>query len=71
MDMAMVDVTDIPEAAVGDDAVLFGSDAEAFLSAEEVASWADTIPYEILCAVSARVPRVYRELETENEERKV
>ena len=71
MDMAMVDVTDIPEAAVGDDAVLFGSDAEAFLSAEEVASWADTIPYEILCAVSARVPRVYRELKTENEERKV
>ena len=71
MDMAMVDVTDIPEAAVGDDAVLFGSDAEALLSAEEVASWADTIPYEILCAVSARVPRVYRELKTENEERKV
>ncbi len=61
MDMAMVDVTDIPEAAVGDDAVLFGTDGNAFLSAEEVASWAETIPYEILCAVSARVPRVYGE----------
>ncbi len=59
MDMAMVDVTDIPEAAVGDDVVLFGKDGNERLPAEKLAAWADTIPYEILCAVSARVPRVY------------
>lgn len=59
MDMAMVDVTDIPEAAVGDDVVLFGKDGDERLPAEKLAAWADTIPYEILCAVSARVPRVY------------
>lgn len=60
MDMAMVDVTDIPEAGIGDDAVIFGTDGNAVLSADEVARFADTISYEILCAVSARVPRIYR-----------
>lgn len=60
MDMAMIDVTDIPEACVGDDVVVFGTDGKASLTAEEVAALAGTIPYEILCAVSARVPRVYR-----------
>lgn len=69
MDMAMIDVTDIPEACVGDDAVLFGHDGQAFLAVEEVAALADTIPYEILCAVSARVPRVYVSDEDEDKDR--
>ena len=59
MDMTIVDVSDIPEAKVGDDAVIFGSDSGAYLSADEVAERAGTIPYEILCSVSSRVPRVY------------
>lgn len=60
MDMAMIDVTHIPDASVGDDAVIFGRDGGAFLSADEVADCVGTIPYEILCSVSERVPRVYR-----------
>lgn len=55
MDLCMADVTDIPGVAVGDVAVLYG-DA---LPVEESASHAGTIQYELLCAVSSRVPRVY------------
>lgn len=60
MDMAMVDVTDIPAVEVEDDAVIFGYSEGAHLSADKVAEFAGTISYEIICAVSARVPRVYK-----------
>ncbi len=55
MDMCMIDVTDMPEVRVGDVATIFGRD----LPATEQAEKADTISYELLCAVSQRVPRVY------------
>jgi alanine racemase len=55
MDMAMIDVTDIPGTKEGDDVVIFGS----LLSVEELATWAKTIPYEIMTNVSHRVKRVY------------
>jgi alanine racemase len=58
MDMTMVDVTDIAECVVGDEVVLIGSQGAASISAVELADWAGTNPYEILCAISARVPRV-------------
>jgi alanine racemase len=54
MDMAALDVTDIPGVQPGDEVVLFGPD----LPVEEVAGHAGTIGYELLCAVSQRVPRV-------------
>ena len=54
MDYLMVDVGDGP-VTVGDEAILFGQE----LSADEVASWAQSISYEILCRVGPRVPRVY------------
>jgi alanine racemase len=57
MDHTMIDLTDVPGVALGDDVVLFG-DA---LGADEVAKWYDTIPYEVLTAVGKRVPRVYVE----------
>ena len=60
MDMAMVDITDIPDVKVEDDAVIFGYSEGVHLSADEVAVFAGTISYEIICAVSARVPRVYK-----------
>ncbi len=60
MDLTLVDITDIPEAKVGDEVVLFGRQGEACISVEEVAQWAGTIPYEILCGVSSRVPRIYK-----------
>ncbi|AWO01869.1 bifunctional UDP-N-acetylmuramoyl-tripeptide:D-alanyl-D-alanine ligase/alanine racemase [Chitinophaga alhagiae] len=55
MDMLMLDVTHIPDAAEGDEVIVFG---EA-LPVQQVAAWADTIPYEILTGISQRVKRVY------------
>ncbi len=55
MDHLMVDAGDHP-VTVGDVAELFGS----AISADEVAAWAQTVSYEILCGVGLRVPRVYR-----------
>jgi len=60
MDLCMVDVTDVPDAAPGDIVTIFGYDGDAFLSVEEAAAAAGTISYEVMCAVSARVPRIYR-----------
>ena len=59
MDLAMADVTDIPGVKVGDTVTLIGRDGEEFISADEYAASAGTISYEMLCAVSARVPRYY------------
>jgi alanine racemase len=58
MDMAMVDVTAIP-AAVGDVATLIGRDGEVEVTADELGDLADTISWEILAGVTARVPRLY------------
>jgi alanine racemase len=59
MDMSMVDVTGIPSVAVGDVATLLGRDGEAEITADELADLADTISWEILAGVAARVPRLY------------
>ena len=55
MDMCMVDVTDLPQVHAGDVAVIYGR--EGLLEAG--ATLAGTIPYELLCNVNPRVPRVY------------
>jgi alanine racemase len=57
MDMCMVDLTDIPEARVGSEVELFGPN-NSLLSLSDAAG---TIPYEILCSVTKRVPRLYLE----------
>jgi alanine racemase len=59
MDMAMVDVTAIPAAAVGDVVTLLGRDGQAEVTADELADLADTISWEILAGLTARVPRLY------------
>jgi alanine racemase len=59
MDMTMVDVTDVPEVAVGDEAVLIGRQGTEEISADEVADLQGTISYEILSRIGPRVPRVY------------
>ena len=59
MDMFMADVTDIPGVVPGDEAVIFGEQLGVRLSVEEQAAKAGTISYELLCAVSKRVPREY------------
>jgi alanine racemase len=60
MDMCMADVTGLPEVVAGDVATVFGSSDGAVLPVEEQARKAGTISYELVCAVSGRVPRVYR-----------
>ncbi|MDO9069500.1 MAG: alanine racemase [Deltaproteobacteria bacterium] len=60
MDWIMLDVTGIPDVATGDEVVLMGPDDYGnSIHAEELADRAGTIPYEIFCGVSKRVPRVY------------
>ena len=62
MDVLSVDVSDIEEANIGDDVILWGEG----LPVDEVAAWANTIPYELLCKVTSRVPRVVLDLQAEN-----
>lgn len=61
MDWILVDVTDIPEVAVGDEVTLLGRDNGNVISAEEWAQKIDTIPYEVFCQVSKRVPRIMKD----------
>jgi alanine racemase len=63
MDLTVVDVTHIPNAAPGDEVVIIGEQREGEqhaqrITADDHAGWARTSPYEILCAIAARVPRV-------------
>ena len=59
MDYMMVDVTDIPDAAVGDTVILMGGQGDARISAEEIADKAGSFNYEFVCGISRRVPRYY------------
>ncbi len=59
MDLTMVDVTDVPGVALGDEVVLVGEQGGAAVGADELAEKAGTISYEILCGISRRVPRRY------------
>jgi alanine racemase len=59
MDLTMVDVTDIANVQPEDEVVLLGRQAAAEITADEMAAWANTISYEILTSISARVPRIY------------
>ncbi len=61
MDLTLLDVTDIPGVMVGDEVVLIGSSDHCSISALEIAVELDTVPYEILCSIGKRVPRIYRE----------
>jgi alanine racemase len=60
MDMVMIDVTMIPSVAVGDEVVLIGQQANERITADHHAKWAGTISYEVLCAISPQVSRLYR-----------
>ena len=60
MDLIMADVTELPGVKSEEEVVLFGRQGKATIAVEEVAQWADTIPYEILCGISSRVPRIYK-----------
>ena len=59
MDLCMIDVTEIPEAKVGDTVTIIGENGGAVNSCDALANLAETIPYEILCGINKRVPRLY------------
>ncbi len=56
MDQLVVDCGDDP-VSVGDDVVIIGAQGDVAIRAEEVANRLDTIGYEVVCAIGARVPR--------------
>ncbi|MEZ4384335.1 MAG: alanine racemase [Nannocystaceae bacterium] len=57
MDVSMIDVTGLPDAREGERVTLLGAQGRDVLTVHELASWADEIPYEIMCGISKRVPR--------------
>jgi alanine racemase len=59
MDQTMWQLDDVPEAQVGDEVVLIGQQGDERITAEEVAASWGTINYEVVCGLSARVPRYY------------
>jgi alanine racemase len=63
MDMLMIDVTDVPpaDAGVGAPVTLIGRDGAEEITVDDLAGWASTLNYEILCGISKRVPRILRD----------
>ena len=59
MDQFMIDVTDVPDVSIGDEVILLGKQGDEEITADEIGSWSNTISYEVLLEISARVPRVY------------
>lgn len=59
MDQFMVDVTGIPSVEPDTEVVLIGESGNISITADDVASRLDTINYEVVCMINARVPRVY------------
>jgi alanine racemase len=57
MDLTLADVTGLPGVSVGDEVVLLGATDGLGVDAREHASLSETVPYEILCGISKRVPR--------------
>jgi alanine racemase len=61
MDLSLLDVTDIPGVNVGDEVMLLGQSQQTSITALDIAQMLDTVPYEILCLIGKRVPRLYGE----------
>ena len=65
MDQMIADISGIDDVRPGDEAVLLGTSGSEQITAEDLAAWAGTISYEILCSSSGRVGRVYTEAKQE------
>ena len=59
MDWILVDITDVKGINVGEEVILLGRGDTETITADELAEYAGTIPYELLCKISKRVPRIY------------
>ena len=61
MDVTMIDVTDVSGVEIGDVVTIYGSDGDHLLPTNGVARYIGTVTSDLMCAVSARVTRVYTE----------
>ena len=59
MDVTTIDITHCPEVAIGDAVTLLGAEGDVKIDAQDIARVAGTISYNVLCAISSRVRRVY------------
>lgn len=59
MDLTTIDVTDCPDLQAGEAVTLLGSEGSVSINAQQMARWAGTISYAVLCGIHARVKRVY------------
>jgi alanine racemase len=59
MDALMIDLTDVPEAQLGDEAVLLGTQGTDCITVQELARLSGTVTYDVLTGFRARLPRVY------------
>jgi alanine racemase len=59
MDQCMVQLDNVPEAQVGDEVVLFGRQQHAEITATDISNRWNTINYEVICGMAARMPRHY------------
>ena len=59
MDQTIVDATGVPDVAPGDRATLIGAEDGGEITVSEFSRWTDSIPWEVFCSVTKRVPRVY------------
>ena len=59
MDLTTVDVTDVPGAALGDEVTVIGGSGAERIGVDRIAVWAETIPWEVLCGIGSRVPRLF------------
>ncbi|MBI4432832.1 MAG: alanine racemase [Candidatus Omnitrophica bacterium] len=69
MDQTLVDVGALPSAKRWDEVTLIGQDGAIRVLAEDLARWIGTIPYEIVCGLSSRIPRIYKRF-TRNESKR-
>ena len=60
MDALMIDLTPVPEARIGDEAVLLGSQGSERITVQELASLRGTVTYDVLTGLRGRLPRIYR-----------
>lgn len=63
MDMTMIDMTEIPSLAVGETVTVIGEEGGEAIWADRLARAAGTVPYEILCGIGDRLPRIYTDSE--------
>ena len=60
MDQMMVDVSEVPDAEIGDRVTLIGKNGQQMITAEDIARWAGTISYEVLLSCTDRVKKIWK-----------